>query len=359
MKKLTAILLSLVLLCCAAAGMAEGAEKQSFGTIRVNGEFTLKGLLPDGYKIVPFELSDEAILSRIISDDPARPIMVLSIAFDETYAQVQRMNDLDDDALAVLEKTFTDTDPYVNITYDETAYGTRLLVARTTGDSYDNLTILSIYDGYFIEFVMMPGKGAAEQKLTDEEVASCYAFLSELDFVEGSEDALDIRGKTFEANITAFNADAKTLDVTLLEPITLTEWQVVSISEGDTIKIGQDEVSIATLAYEGTDAVINDEYYLTRNDDGLYNARFYDETVVQEVQSLTVNVPDSLVFEEGIDPESGEMLEENKALTAADLFEALTAVQDGVVGFDSRNVKITFDENGEPSVIERYYAPWQ
>ena len=37
-----------------AAGVAEGEKKQTFGVIRVNGEFTLKGILPgtEGYDLV-------------------------------------------------------------------------------------------------------------------------------------------------------------------------------------------------------------------------------------------------------------------------------------------------------------------
>ena len=70
MKKIIAILLSLALMLGCAAGIAEETEKQTFGTIRVNGEFTLKGLLPEGYKIIPFELDDDSILSYIRNEDP-------------------------------------------------------------------------------------------------------------------------------------------------------------------------------------------------------------------------------------------------------------------------------------------------
>ena len=360
MKKIIAILLSLALLLGCTAGLAESAEKQTFGIIRVNGEFTLKGLLPDGYRIVPFQMDDNAILSRIVSDDPARPEMTLSIAYDETYSDVERLNDLDVEELEVLEKTFTDTDPYADIYYDETAYGTRLLVCRTTSDSYDYLNIFSIYKGYFVEFVMTPGKEAAPQKLTDEEVAGCIYFLSELDFVSGAEaQELKTAGNTFDAKITGFDAEARTVDITLLTPVKLTEWQAVSIKEGDTIKIGTEEVEIHTLAYDGDDAVINDEYYLRKGDDGLYNAYSYEFPIMEEAKTLTAAVPGSLVFLEGVDTATGEMLDEEKALTADDLFSALAAAQEGDIGFDSQNVKVTFDEDDNLSQVERYYTPWQ
>ena len=360
MKKIIAILLSLALLLGCAAGLSEGVEKQTFGIVRVNGEFTLKGILPEGYKVIPFELSDDSVLTRILSSDPTRPEMMLAIAFDETYSDVERLNDLDDDALAILEKTFTDTDPYASITYDETSYGTRLLLCRTQTETYDSLDVFSIYKGYFVEFVLTPGKGAAEQKLKDEEIENCILFLSELDFVEGSEVAeVKVEGKTFTANITGFDPDAGTVDVTLLTPVVMTEWDAVKINEGDTIRIGNEEVLIGTLSYDGDDAVINDEYYLRRNDDGLYNPYVYDSPVLEEAKTMTVVIPDSLVFVEGIDPESGTALEEKQTLTATDLFTAMeTAVNSGI-GFDSQNVSITFNEDGEAAEIERFYAPWQ
>ena len=361
MKKIIAILLSLALLLGCAAGLAEGTEKQSFGTIRVNGEFTLKGVLPEGYKVFPFEQSDDAILSFIRSadGDVPKPEMMLSIAYDETYSNVERLNDLDDEALATLEKTFTDTDPYANITYDETVYGTRLMVCRTQTDSYDSLDVFSIYKGYFVEFVMNPNPQAPEQKLTDEQVEQCHYILSELDFVEGAEEQeIKVEGNTFMIEIAGFDAEAKTLDIHLLRQIVMTEWDAVKINEGDTIKIGTDEVEIATLSYDGDDAVINDEFYLRKNEDGLYNPYFYDAPVVEVVKEMTVSVPDSLVFTDDINPETGEILDEKKTGTAEDLFAALEAVKDGP-DFASKNVNATFDENGELTEIQRNYVPWQ
>ena len=211
MKKIIAILLSLALLLGCAAGLAEEPQKQIFGSIRANGDFTLKGVLPEGYMVRPFELTDDSILIELIPEDETRPEMVLSVAYDETYSDVKRLNDLDDDALAVLEATFTDTDPYVNITYDETGYGTRLMVARTTSDTYDYLDIFTIYDGYFVEFVMIPSKAAGRLHLTDEETELCNTFLTALDFVEGVEQAeLELAGKTYDAYINGFDAEAKT-----------------------------------------------------------------------------------------------------------------------------------------------------
>ena len=362
MKKIIAVLLSLALLLGCAAGTAEDAgEKIIFGTLRANGEFTLKGYLPEGYKVVPFEISDEAMLSRILSDDPTKPEIMLSIAMDEAYADVEKLNDLDDEELLILERTFTDTDPYAVITYDETAHGTRLMVCRTMSDISDYLTVLSIYQGYMIEMAMTPGR-AAEQRLTDEQVEAANSFLSELDFVSGIEaQELKTAGETLDALITGFDAENRTINVTLLEPFTLTEWEVVSINEGDTIRIGTEDIVIESLEYEteNCDAYINGEYSLMQREDGLFTATDFDYPIMKEAKELTLAVPENLVFTEGIEPEFGEPLAEAVNLTAEEFFAALEAAEKGGVGFHSQNVRLTFGEDSGLVQVERYYAPWQ
>ena len=359
MKKIMAILLCLALLLGCASGLAEDAEKQGFGTIRSNGTFTLEGLLPEGYGFLPVDDSDEAIHTELIPEDPALPNMVLTVAFDELYADVQRMNDLDDAAMAALEETFTITDPYAVISYEETAYGTRLLICRTLNDYSDYLDILSIYDGYMIEFVMVPGAEAKEKKLTEEQIAAGIKFLSDLDFVGGADDAAVMPGATYEALISSFNAEAKTVDVTLLAPWTFAEEEMKNLKEGDTIILGEGDETVETVKEEDGTLVVNDSYYFTPAEDGLYTATFFDFPLMSVVGEKTAEVPDTLVFLEGVDPDSGEILDEPAEKTAAEFFAALEKAAIDGVAFDSQNVKVTFDENGGLTQVERYYVPWQ
>ncbi len=365
MKKILAILLSLMLLTGCAAGIAEeteSAQKVVYGVIRANGDFTLQGILPDGYRIIPFRQEDDALLAWIQSDDPVRPVIMLSIGYDETYADVDRLNDMSDEELALLEKTFTDTDPFANITYDETALGTRLMICRATGVNYDALTVLTIYRGYFVEATMTPGQDAPEQLLTEEQIAQLNVLLSDMDFVPGIDSTgPELSGATYDALITGFDAEAKTLDVTILVPVTLTEWELVSIDEGDTIRIGDHEVEITTLVYEEDDTrvIINDEFFLTLAPSGLYTASDLEFPLMEEALTATLSVPDSLVFVEDIDPETGVVLEESRTLTVDDLFAALAVAREGGVGFDAQNVTVSFGPDGDLTRVERYYAPWQ
>ena len=156
-----------------------GTEK--LGKLTVNGEFDLTCKLPEDYKLQVVNVHGDRITASVLSEDMTKPEMYLSIAYDETYGEVERMNDMSDEDLAVLEKTFTEINQ-VEITYRETGHGTKLLVARETGDDTDFFDILAIYKGYFIEFKMMPSTNAADQTLKDEQLQTCIDFLTDVDF---------------------------------------------------------------------------------------------------------------------------------------------------------------------------------
>ena len=110
-----------------------------------------------------------------------KPQLYLSIAYDELYGDVARMNDLSDEQLAALEATYTEMND-VEITYQTTGHGTKLLIAREVGGDTDFVDILSIYNGYFIEFNMTPNPNAANQTLTNAQIGMCIDFLTDLDF---------------------------------------------------------------------------------------------------------------------------------------------------------------------------------
>ena len=361
MKKLWAVALCLILaLSLTAAWAEEPAEKQVFGTLRVNGEFTLKGILPEGYKLTPYAQGDDLFLARIESEDPTRPRMMLDIAFDETYSDVMRFNDLDEDALAILEKTFTDTDPYVNITYDETQLGTRLLLARTTSEVYDYLVIMSIYQGYFVEFAIHPGREAPEQRLTEEQVAACNDFLTQLDFVPGIETGAPAAAKqTATIRIEDFSEADRTLNVVVMAPVTIPAQQADALAEGDLLPLETDPVEITSLRRADGVLILNDEYELRPTENGVYAAYLYESPLLTEKEKRTLAVPDTLVFTDEIEPEFGEFLETPTQGGPAELFAALTAARSSGIGFDSDNVTATFDADGNLTEIVRFYAPWQ
>ena len=157
--------------------------KQQMGRLNVNGEFALQCSLPEGYVMQITTATDTKISALITPADNEKPILRLSIAYNELYSDIDRMNDLDHEQLIQLEESFTDMND-VEFTYSQTAYGTDLLIVREIGADTDYVDVLSVYKGYEIEFVMSPNPQARNQTLTDAQIQMCVDFLSELDFIE-------------------------------------------------------------------------------------------------------------------------------------------------------------------------------
>ena len=157
------------------------ADKKTLGTLNVNGKFNLVCQMPEGYDLQVVNMRGSKIIASILPYDMIRPQMYLTVAYDETYGSVTRLNDMTPDELAILENTFREMNQ-VEITYRETGYGTKLLVARETGFDTDFVDILAIYQGYFIEFTMSPNEKNANKTLTEAQIKTCIDFLTNLDF---------------------------------------------------------------------------------------------------------------------------------------------------------------------------------
>ena len=162
------------------AETADGNVKK-LGTLNINGEFDLTCRLPEGYNLQVVNMRGDKIIASVLSEDMTKPQLYLSIAYDETYGEIERINDMNDDDRLILEDSFREMND-VEITYAETGHGTQLLVAKEIGTDTDFVDILAIYKGYFIEFNMTPNPKAADQTLTDEQVRMCIDFLTDVDF---------------------------------------------------------------------------------------------------------------------------------------------------------------------------------
>lgn len=180
-KKTAAALLCLALCLCALTGMASAEDKTLLGSVEMKGAFTLRCALPEGYTAEVLQNDPDYHLAVIAAEDESRPQIMLSIAFDELLADVERLNDLDEAALAELEASFREEDE-VEITYMFTSHGTKLLVAREIADGVSYVDFFTIYQGYEIEMVLNRGADFAERPITEEEIQMAVDFLSDLDF---------------------------------------------------------------------------------------------------------------------------------------------------------------------------------
>ena len=158
-----------------------GAEEE-LGTLNVNGAFTLQCKLPKGYKLNVITSQSHRIIANLTPKDTKKPQMMLNITYDEMFSDVDRLNDLTAEEIEQVKESFKALNE-VEFTEMETSHGTKLLVAKETGDDSDFVDIITIYKGYSIEFVLAPNSAADDQTLTDKQIQTCVDFLSDLDFI--------------------------------------------------------------------------------------------------------------------------------------------------------------------------------
>ena len=180
MKKIIALALSLVMLfTVAAAAATETAEKSELGKLNIKGKFTIKtGELPEGYTIDK-TIEDDLGITTLI-DAPEKAAIILSITFDETFADVERFNDVDEETLNWLKSTWTDEFDQVEFEDTETEYGTKLLVVRVHFDDGTMMGyVFTVYKGYMLELSIIPD---GKDLVTEENIQAVVKFLSDMDF---------------------------------------------------------------------------------------------------------------------------------------------------------------------------------
>ena len=355
MKRLIALLLCALLL----AGASALADKTAIGTLSINGVFTLQCGLPEGYSVTTLTDDGNQVIAALVSEDPLAPVMMLSVAFDETYADVDRMNDLTEEDFAILESTFTAMDPTVEITYGDTGLGTRLLIAHQSINDMQYIEFLSIYKGYFVEFAMIPSESAEDKTLSPEQLQLCIDFLTDLDFIPGEVPAPSaVAGQTHTAIIGAYDEVTNMLDITLRKPVLLDPETVEALKPGDALTVAGETVLVESVDKDEDGALtVNNEYTMSSNESGQYVVYLYDAIHLEDSTVLTVAVPENLVYEVDIDMETLEPLDEPLMLTAADFIAALKA--DIGPGFAMDNVLVTFAEDGSLAKVNLIYVPWQ
>lgn len=195
MKKIFAIILCLALLLSCTA-LAETAEKESMGTVKVEEAFNIKCKMPEGYTLQLDEgLGDEThIAASVVSADESKPVVRVIIAYNDEYTTfneetkektAMRLNDVDEETLESIKESFITDGEMTDVTYEETetAYGTKLLVVKGLFMGEETVIVYTIYKSYEIEIAVEAAK-SAEGDLTDEQVKMITDFLSDMDFEE-------------------------------------------------------------------------------------------------------------------------------------------------------------------------------
>ena len=180
MKKMLMLLLSLMLVLCSVSALAEAAEKDALGQVGkldVNGAFAIQSRIPEGFTYTSID-ADELGLTSMLTSEDGNLIVTISIQYNDEYAEIERLNDVDEEGIAIIKNTFEEMD---DVTFEdlETAYGTKLLKVTEVYEGTDFVDIYTIYKGYELEFVMVKIDG----EVTEDDVKMLVDFISDMDFI--------------------------------------------------------------------------------------------------------------------------------------------------------------------------------
>ena len=179
MRKTITLLMCILLALACTAAMAENAGKEDYTVVTVNGAFSIRGITPEGYRLMDTENDETTIWASFAADDAAKPSFDLVISFLEEYAGVERLNDLTEDEM----KELVDDDPTLSEKIDimETDYGTKVMILRSNNPADDFACFVTIYKGYEVALNLFPGYESGAP-LSDGQIAQAMKFLSDLDF---------------------------------------------------------------------------------------------------------------------------------------------------------------------------------
>ena len=179
MKKIIALVTALVMLLACTAALAE-AETKSMGILKMNKAFDITySPLPNDYELHINVQNDMVIIADIFSTQKNLPKMNLSIAFNDEWGEVEKLNDVTEEDLQLIKDDFSEE--YTDLAFDtkETAYGTKLLIVKAPSgmDAY----VYTIYKAHEIEIHLYPGE--EQEAITDADIDRVVAFLSDMQFV--------------------------------------------------------------------------------------------------------------------------------------------------------------------------------
>lgn len=184
-----------------------------------------------------------------------------------------------------------------------------------------------------------------------------------------------LAGQTFVAVPLMADARSHTITLRILEPETFDAKALEAVKSGDTILSGGKAYLVEQKEFLDTGAwVINPQegmfterwLLLAQMENGQYQSTHVHDWVWNVVGEGSFSLSPDAQFWDWIDPDYGNQLEVPTVHTPEEwmmLFgeHRLNRLLDWPlgVGFDVHNFRVTFNDNGEISLLERFYVEWQ
>ena len=176
-------------------------------------------------------------------------------------------------------------------------------------------------------------------------------------------DARSVANQAVYVKLLDIDWRAETVTVTLCDEATFDREAIQAMTVGDTIVIDGMEIEVRSIWEDMSYIIVNKDgeaLALWENDDGIYESAYgyTDMRVWTVVGERTFELPDDLVFLDGINPSTGEPLELPTAHTLRELRQIMEG-EEYDPGFSAQNAYMVFDDEQEPVLLARFYVPWQ
>lgn len=177
MKKLIAMLLSLMLVACLALPVL-AEDVPNHRSVAYDDTMSVDVVIPEGYTLDEDTLMG-ALYLIMAPVDGSENYYCTIIAHDEDRANVERLNDLSDDEVQAIAEEFCTDLNNPTITYGETGMGTKLIIIDDNDVEFgDTAIVLTLYKGYFLTTYVFPAGDA----VTDAEKETAIQFYTNMEF---------------------------------------------------------------------------------------------------------------------------------------------------------------------------------
>lgn len=184
-----------------------------------------------------------------------------------------------------------------------------------------------------------------------------------------------LAGKTVLVTVGEYEDTENLLTLTVLEKLRFAAEAVEGLRPGDALNLDGELLVVREIEPMTNGFLLGDDggfllgdeggldegsVWLKKGEDGDYEAGRYSDFLWRQVGSAPLAVAKDAQFLDGINPEDGEMLESPTRHSVEEFLRIKSEEEErGYPGFGCRNVRATFNAEGEIASLERFYVPWQ
>lgn len=171
MKKLLAIVMAVMMLMGVA--LAETAKTP----VVYDDNLTLNMVFPEGYEVA---VEDTGIYKLIRMSKENVPELTLLICPDDEYADLERLNDMEEADQEGFVLSLMEDYHDANVTWLKTEHDTDVVLLNENDAAIDYAELVTLYHGYLIDVQLLAMDG---EIVTEDDIAMAMKVLSDMDFV--------------------------------------------------------------------------------------------------------------------------------------------------------------------------------